>query len=157
MSLLTDWQARASSEARINLSNPQNSGATTVDTTREGLAATDAEADFAAACGVAYSSSVATHVSAGILFVMERLRLYTGQTDIKRFTEWMKFARETYAVVLGRNRLVPTSDSTLQPTTAPSNAAPFDDFTQYQRFTGNAPGAPTVTNSGGESGFPLGE
>lgn len=158
MSLLTSYQGRYSLELRTNSSNPQNSGQTSPDSTREGYAAADAQADFETICGVAYDDSVAIHVTAAVPLVYYKLLVYTGQASGEWYDQQLGRLNKWYRLVLGRNRMVPNSDSTLQPTTPTPGAVPYADISQFQRYVGNAPGSPTVTNSGGESGsFPLGE
>ena len=147
MSLLSDYQARYSTELRTNWSNPQNSTATTPDTTRETLAAADAGADFSAICGVTYDSTNATHVTAGVTLVAARLLVYTGQASMEFYDSVLK-RLETYKLVLGRNRITPTTNSTLTPTEETLGAAPWSDTLIFKDFIGNAPGpVSTVTDN----------
>jgi len=149
MTLLADYQARYSTQVRVNASNPQSSAATTVDSTRETNAAADAQADFEAICGVTYSSSNTIHVSAGVPLVFHKLLVYTAQADQAQYDAQLKRLETYYRLVLGRNRITPTTDSTLTPSTETAGSKPWADLSQMQKFIGNAPGGSTVTDSGG--------
>ena len=149
MSLLTDFQARYSNALRRNWSNPQNSAATSINTTLEGLAAADAGADFAAVCGVAYDGTVATHVTAATSLVVYKLMMFTGQATLEQYDAQLERLRKWYAPVLGRNRLVLDSTSELIPTEPDAGNVPMSDISQFGPFIGNAPGEATDTNNGG--------
>lgn len=146
MSLLTDYQAAYSSEIRVNASNPQNSSATTVDTTRETLAANAAQATFEAICGVAYDGSNNTHVAAAVPLVYYRLLLITGQTSFEMYNSFLEHVREIYRPVLGRNRITPTTNSELDPTAEPAQSKPMSDLSAYTRLTGHGPGTDSATD-----------
>src|SRR3990167_9236938 len=146
MTLLADYQARYSTQQRTEWSNAQNSGATTPNTTQEGLAAADGQADFEAICGITYASTNATHVAAGVPLMVERLKLYTGQSSQELYDKLLDRMEKRYRLVLGRNRVPPTTDSGVVPTTEPANARPRRDLSQFGRYIGNAPGGPTVTD-----------
>lgn len=146
MTLLSDFQSRWSTQIRINASNPQLSSATSVDSTREALAAADAQADFEAVCGVAYSSSNATHVSAAVPLVLLRLLVFTGQTTQADYDSQLERLEKWYRLVLGRNRIMPTTNSTLVPTTETAGATPSFDSSVFDRFVGNSPGDSTTSN-----------
>lgn len=139
MSLLLDYQSRYSLQLRTGLSNPQSSSPTTPDTTRETLAAADAEADFAAICGVVYSSSVPTHVAAGVPLVVAKLQVYTGQADETYYTAALDRCQKYYRLVLGRNRIQPTTDSLLTPTQDTLGGLPDSDRSRFSRYIGNPP------------------
>lgn len=149
MTLLADYQARYSTQLRTNWSNPQNSSPTTPNTTQEGLAAADAQADFEAICGVTYSSSNATHVAAAVPLVPAKLMVYTGQSDETVYEKTLDRCNKYYRLVLGRNRILPTTNSTLTPSTETSGSKPWGDISQFNNLIGNAPGGNTVTDSGG--------
>jgi len=149
VSLLTDYQARFSTQLRTNWSNPQSSAATTPNTTLETLAAADAQADFEAVCGVTYSSSTATHVAAATPIVVYKLMVYTGQATVEQYDKQLERLEKWYAPVLGRNRIIVDSTSDLEPTEADPGLVPFSDSSQFGPFIGNAPGEATDTNNGG--------
>lgn len=147
MTLLADYQGRYSTQLRVNASNPQNSGQTSVDSTREAYAAADAQADFEAVCGESYSSSNTTHVSAAVPLVLLKLLLYTGQTDLASYDKQLERLETWFRLVLGRNRITPTTSSTLVPTVETAGASPWSDSTVFERFIGNSPGSSVVTDN----------
>lgn len=151
MTLLSDYQARYSDQLRTNWSNPQDSAPTTPDTAAETLAAADAQADFEAICGSAYVSTNATHVSAGVPLVVAKLQVYTGQADETYYDKALDRCRNIYRLVLGRNRIVPTTDSTLKPTTDQANQLPWSDRQNFIDYIGNAPDGenPSIGTPGG--------
>lgn len=146
MTLLADFQNRYSSQIRINASNPQLTSATTVDSTREAYAAADAQADFEAICGESYSSSNTVHVSAGVPLVLLKLLLYTGQTTQADYDKQLERLNEWYRLVLGRNRITPTTNSLLNPTQDVPNSLPWSDSTVFDRFIGNSPSGASSSN-----------
>lgn len=140
MSLLTSYQARHSTQQRTEWSNPQNSSATSPNTTLEGLAATDASADFQVLCGISYDDTVAIHVAAAVPLVIGRLKLYNGQSTDEQYEKIMNRMEKWYRLVLGRNRITPQSDSTLSPTTETSGGKPFADLGIWTKAIPGAPG-----------------
>lgn len=149
MTILSDYQARYSTEVRTSLSNPQTSSATTPNGTNETNAAADAQADFEAICGVVYASSNATHVAAGVPLVVAKLQTYTLQADEAYYEKALARCEKYYARVLGRNRVDPTTDSNLTPSTDRSGDKPWGDRSQFGRFIGNSPGTNSTTDSSG--------
>lgn len=147
MPLLADYQNRYSLQIRINLSNPQLTTATTVDSARETNAAADAQADFEAVCGVTYSSSNTAHVTAAVPLVAAKLMVYTGQADDESYDKALRRCERIYRLVLGRNRITPTTDSLLNPTKDTPNTLPWSDRTQFQNYIPNAPGNQTTTDN----------
>ena len=148
MTLLLDFQNRYSSQVRVNASNPQNSSATTVDSTREAYAAADAQADFETICGEAYSSSNTIHVSAGVPLVMAKLLVYTAQADGAWYDQQLERLEKWYKLVLGRDRITPYTNSTLNPSVETMNSAPWSDPMVFANYIGGAPGpVGTVTDN----------
>lgn len=150
MTLLADYQARYSIQIRTNLSNPQNTPATTPNVTNETNAAADAQADFEAICGVVYNSSVALHVAAAVPLVAAKLQVYTGHAEEGYYTSALDRCQKYYRLVLGRNRIQPTTDSMLTPTTDRAGDRPQFDRSQFRNFIGNAPGRNSNTDSGAD-------
>ena len=146
MPLLADYQSRYSTQIRTNVSNPQNTSPTTPDTTLEGLAATDVAARFQAECGVAYSSSTAIHVDVCCPAVFAKLQIWTGQADQSFYDKAIE-AMRAVKLVLGRDRITPTTDSLLDPTKDTSGDLPFADRTQFNQLIPNAPGGTTTSDS----------
>lgn len=147
MALINDYQARFSTQERVNLSNPQNSTATSVDSTRETNAAEDARGDFEAVCGVTYDSSNRIHVSASVPLVAQKLLVYTGRASQEDYDKFLDRLDKYYRLVLGRDRITPTTNSQLSPTAEEANSKPMDDLSNFSRFIGNAPGTSGVGDS----------
>lgn len=139
MSLSSNVQSRYGSQLLINASNPQNSGGTTLDTARLALACTDVEAAFKVMCGVEYDDTVATHVAYAVEGVYVRLQVLTGHVNKDSWDDWKKSLKEELALVTGRDRIPPTSDSGLQATEDTFGALPSADRTVFKRYI---PGAP---------------
>lgn len=152
MTLLADYQARYSTQLRTSWSNPQNSSATTPNTTNETQAAADAQADFEAVCGVVYSSSNTTHVAAAVPLVRSKLEVYMGTSDEAAYEKTLNRCRDIYRLVLGRNRINPTTDSVLNPTEETFNSTPFADSSNFDNFIGNSPNGDPY-NGSGQSGM----
>src|SRR3990167_4121506 len=146
MTLLSDYQARYSTQLLTNWSNPQDSTPTTPDTTQEGYAADAAQADFEAVCGVTYSSSNATHVSAAVPLVAAKLQVFTGHASEEYYDNAIKRCKEIYRLVLGRDRIMPTTNSTLSPTAEEAGSKPSFDSSIFNRYVGGAPGGSDPTN-----------
>ena len=146
MSLLSKYQARYSVQLRRGWSNPQLSTATTPNTTNETQAATDAQADFEAVCGVTYNDTNDTHGAAAVPLVASKLMVYMGHADETYYEKALKRCLDIYRLVLGRNRIVPTSNSKMVPTEEPLGSLPFSDLGVFPKYIGNAPSSaePTI-------------
>lgn len=133
MPLATHVQNRYSAQLLIELTNPDNADATTLDSTRLGLAAGDVEADFRIYAGTAYSDTDARHIAAAVPGVIQKLRIYMGQVaDVFAAEEdWQKRLR-ALGMVTGRNRIRPTLASNLTDENAqaqpPFRDSNFDDY-----------------------------
>ena len=118
MALSDEVTARYASARLIQLTNPGDQTATTVDTTFLGKAATDVEADFEIIAGVAYDNSEARHVSVGVEGVIAKLyqrgEAAGGDADARHSAYLDRLAQ--LAKVTGRNRIIPTTSSVLTPT-----------------------------------------
>lgn len=146
--LLTAYQARYSNQLRKQVSNPQNSTQGTIDTTREGLAETDVLAHYAMR-GITFDSTSAAHVAVGVMGIYARLLFMNGhdggRTQYDLFREEIDLLRESTA----RDRIVPYTDSTLNPTADTVNTLPAMDRREFKTFIPNGPdGNPTNTQSG---------
>lgn len=139
MSLDSNVQSRFSAQILINASNPQNSGATTIDTTRLANAETDVIAAIQALAGVAYTDSDATIVLYATEGVLVRLMWMTGQVTYDAWTEWKKAVKDELAPIQGRDRILPSTRSKLQPTEDAPNAKPFADKTVFGKMLPNTP------------------
>lgn len=146
MALTDEVQARYSTQILRNASNPQNSTATSIDTTRLGYAVTDVQAEFKKR-GITYDNSIDTHVTTAVPGVFARLLVLTGQDGGREqwsaFTDDLKLLTETTS----RDRIVPTTDSLLDPTKDRVGDLPWSDRKQFGNFIPGAPGGTTTTDS----------
>jgi hypothetical protein len=116
MALADEFKSRFSLERQIALTNPDLQTATTVDATRLTLACTDVQADFEIYAGTVYDGTDARHVSVAVEGVMLKLMSRMAGTDPDEMREqWLK-RLNSFALVTGRNRIVPATDSILTPT-----------------------------------------
>ena len=153
MTLLADYQGRYSTQVRLGASNPQNSSAGSVDSTREAYAAADAQADFETICGETYDSTKPIHVTAGVPLVLAKLLVYTAQASGDWYDEQLERLEKWYKLVLARNRIIPFTNSTLVPTVENAGVAPWSDSQVFANFVGNAPGpVQTVTDNPSSAG-----
>lgn len=133
MSLIANVQARYSSQILINASNPQNSTATSLDATRLQYACTDVEAEFSKR-GMTYDDTNAKHVATACPGVLARLLVLTAGTGGAEawtaFREDVKFLAETES----RDRILPYTNSPLNPTADPTGGKPFSDNGNFKRY-----------------------
>lgn len=139
MSLDSNVQARWSAQILINASNPQNSGQTTIDTTRLSAAETDVQAAFKTLAGVAYDDTDDRHVLYATEGVLIRLLVLTGQTALDSWKEWKTALKDELGTVTGRDRIAMSTRSKLQPTEEAPNSKPFADSTIFRKMTPNQP------------------
>ena len=144
MPLATHVQNRYSTEYLIQLTNPQNRNATTVNTTLLGFSADDVDALFDVYAGVAYDDSDATHVAVAVEGVIAFLMRRTGQATAEaRVTAWLASIR-ALGSVSGRNRVTPDSTTKMQPSEddrLSSTPRPAFDDRRFDDFMPNAPAA----------------
>jgi hypothetical protein len=133
MALLADYQARFATQLRTNVSNPQNTAATTPNTTLETLAASDVTGRFQAICGVVYDSAEAMIVDACCQAVYVKLQVWTGQVDPSAY-EAITAYFDTLKLVLGRDRLTPMTDSPLVNTPEPTGAPIQSDWPKFGKY-----------------------
>jgi len=142
---LSAYQSRFSTQLRTNWSRPQNSSATTPDTTLEGLADTDVQGEFKKR-GITPDSTIDTHVTTAMSGVIARLMFYTQAPGWE--TAWEGFQKDVklLAETTSRDRIVPTNDSYLAPSYDTVNALPPFDPENFQNYTPNPPTGPTPQN-----------
>ena len=115
MALKDEVKARFSVQQLANLTNPQNSGISTIDDTRLDKAVADTQADIEIYAGVVYNNADARHVATAIIGVQEYLRMNTGQVSAADSHEkWQNRVRDLGRVT-GRDRILPETNSTLVP------------------------------------------
>lgn len=146
---MADYQLRVNVQLRTNFSNPGASTATTPNTALETLAASDVAGRFQTMCGVVYDSTQAAHVDACINLMMLKLQCWTGQitpADYEAAAEYLDTLKDT----LGRDRVLPYTDSTLTRTPDPMGATIDTDWTKSIGIVPQLPGGgyPTADEIG---------
>jgi hypothetical protein len=149
MGLADDFKNRFSSERQITLTNPDKPEATTVDAARLALAVTDVQADFEIYAGVVYSDSEPRHVSVGVEGVMLKLMARMAGVDPDSIRKSWLDRLESLAKVTGRNRIVPTTDSILTPSSEQIGTDEIRPDLDREHFGQFIPGTP-----GGNRMFP---
>lgn len=129
--LATATQARLSTQRLVELTNPDNSTATTVNVALLETAETDAMNDFVFRTGILFVLTDSEHLTVGVKGVVAFLYSYRG---LPRSTpgeaaekEWeeacSRFARTRGALAWQS----PRTNSVLQPSLEPSNNRPYFD------------------------------
>ena len=137
--LWTSVLARYSTAVIKNLTNPQD-GATTTTTTAKGTAAAqDVVGDFAAK-GITYDNAEPSHLAVGELGVIAKLQMRTigYEWAWKRHQEYID-RLEALRMATANNRMLPTTNSVLEPAAEESGSLPDMD---PSRFGDILPGAP---------------
>ena len=146
--LLTAYQARYSAQIRRNVSNPQLASNAAIDTVREGLAETDVTAQFTMR-GITFNGALDTHIAVGTPGIYARLLWINGHDGGKSlwdaFIEDLNLLRESTS----RDRIVPETDSLLDPTADTVGTLPAFDRREFKNYIPNGPdGTPTNTQGG---------
>jgi len=146
VALTDEVQNRYSAQILINLTNPQNTSATTLDTTRMNNAVTDVQADFKIEAGTTYDNSVDTHVVVATEGVYAKLVLRSGQSGEAGFRLHESYLEKLrrLALITGRDRISPSTDSLLTPTQDESGDLPAFDRKNFKGYIPNAPSQPTT-------------
>jgi len=126
------------------LTNPDLSAATSVDTARLGFAATDAEADFLTYASVSYDESNAQHVVVGVEGVVAYLKLRGGAGGSKARTDVDAYRKALVEMAKtgSRKRITPKTDSSLQPIDEFAGKGTVRPDFDRGRFTDFVPGEP---------------
>lgn len=141
---LSAYQARFSTQLRTNWSRPQNSVATTPDTTLETLADTDTVGEFKKR-GITPDSTDDRHVTTAMSGIIARLMFYTQSPGWGEAWGSFKDDLELLAQTTSKDRIMPTTDSLLSPSTDTSGALPLFDRNNFQNYQTNPPeGQPSV-------------
>lgn len=141
---LSAYQARFSTQLRTNWSRPQNSTATTPDTTLETLADTDTVGEFKKR-GITPDSTDDRHVTTAMSGIIARLMFYTQSPGWGEAWGSFKDDLELLAQTTSRDRIMPTTDSLLVPSTDTPGALPLFDRNNFQNYQTNPPeGQPSV-------------
>lgn len=143
MSLSTRVQARYSTQYLTNITNPQNSGGNSIDTTKFDAAITDVEAQFEIYAGTEYDDTNDRHGVVGVELVVSLLLWRNGHGGGKERYDAAIKALKALALVEGRDRIAMTSNSNMTATQEPLGTKPADDRNQFAgRYT---PGQPSGT------------
>lgn len=144
MALTTQTTNRYSSQRLINLTNPDLPTATSVDSTRLGLAADDVESDFHSIVGRSYDESASTaaqDIGVAVEGVIAKLMMRSSGGEAARsaheeFIERLKGLRK---------RIVPKSTSMLTPTEEDRGTGqtvrPHFDRAKFDKFVPEHPRA----------------
>lgn len=138
MALETHVQNRYSNQLLVQWTNPQNSTATTIDSDRLGYACDDVEAWFKILAGVAYDDTDARHIAVAVEGVQARLKNIAGIENSSEWDNW-KTDMKDFAKVTGRDRIKPTTTSTLDPTDERSGDGPWSDRSAFDRLIPDSP------------------
>ena len=138
-------QARYANQTLIDLTYPKDTTGTTPNTTVIELAVTDVTSAFEVYAGINFDSTDAKQVMFGVQGVIACLKTWVRDSGDAGKSEWDAWTEkmERLGKVTGRDRIVPTSTSTLTPSSenpdGSDSARPaFDD----EHFAGFVPGAP---------------
>jgi hypothetical protein len=150
MSLQSNFQAFYSTQRQTELTNPQAEEQSSVNTTRLALVCNFAEKVFATYTGVAYDDTVYSHVEAAVRIVEILLMHANGQIPQGERNSMVKEALQDLALVTGRNRIMPQTDSTYVRT--PRNDGLSEsvleefDWTKFSIFNTQGPGGESPTS-----------
>jgi hypothetical protein len=141
---LSAYQARFSTQLRTNWSNPQNSSATTPNTTLEDLADTDVVGEFKKR-GITPDNTLDTHVTTAMSGMIGRLMFYTQSPGWGEAWGSFKDDVELLAQTTSRDRIMPTTDSLLVPSEDTSGGLPMFDRENFKNYLTNPPDGPPPT------------
>jgi hypothetical protein len=124
MTMSSNFQNRLSSEEVIQLTNPKNRGATSIDTTRLNNAISDVEGYFQIHANTTYDDTDGRHVAVAMEGLELILRKRHGNSNID-LSGWIE---ELVALgkVTGRNRISPDSSSVKTVAVDTDAKKPFD-------------------------------
>ncbi len=138
-------QARYSAQTLIDLTRQKDTDTTTLDSVRLELAVDDVTSAFEVYAGIDLDVTDAKQVMFGVQGVIACLKTWARDSSDAGKSEWDVWTEkmERLGKVTGRDRIVPTSTSTLTPSLenpdGSDSARPaFDD----EHFAGLVPGAP---------------
>lgn len=148
MSLSDEVTSRVSAAKLVSLTNPDDTTATSVNSTRLGLAATDAAADFEVHAQVVYDGTDARHVRIGVARVVALLTERKGDGGAAKMLADTKQMLVDLSRVSSRGRILPRTNSVVVPTSEqePDGGTPRPDFDR-KRFDDFVPGSPPSPDS----------
>jgi len=136
MALSDELTNRLSTQKLVDLTNPDTTGATTVDTTRRDAAIADVEGEFRTIAGVVYDNTDNRHVKIAVKGVVLYLRSYAknAKVNFDGFEKELKALRK----VTANNRLLPKTNSVK---TVKQDIAKVRDFDLNSEFRNIIPDA----------------
>ena len=143
--LSTEITNRYSTQYLVNLTNPDDASATTINTTTRDAAISDTEADFVIEVGLEYEAANTAHIVIGVEGVIVHLLERTGRgekTTRERYDRYIERLRSL------RARILPGTTSKVIPT--PERGNPVRPIFDSPRFDGVNPDAPHGATSIGE-------
>lgn len=153
MALSTKWQARVSAQTAVNLTNPDVSGATTVDTDRLDAAVEDVSGAFRVLAEWEYDDTDNRHVGIACIGVTAFLQMQgsssmaAGEKNMKRFEAKLDELR----MVGPRARGVPTTNAPFTRTDEGANRTTVRPSFDTENFDGLIPDAPRRDSDGDDS------
>jgi len=144
MALADRVQERIATQLLLELTNQGLPAATSVDLTKLGYAAADVEAEFEVETGLAYDETVALHVAAASQGVVVKLMEYsgiTGRNTEQLTSRYRKMLIRIAQTTGSERRLLPTSNSVLEPSEENQDARPDYDRRRWQDFVPDSAGA----------------
>jgi hypothetical protein len=132
MTLNAKVTARYSNEDLIRMTNPKNSNASTVDSTRLTNAVNDVLGMFKIYVNAAYDDDDTAHVAVAVKGVALYLREYQGFTDVS-LDAWIERLKDL-GQIEGRNRISPQSSSVKTRSTDDLKKIDFDRDESYENL-----------------------
>lgn len=145
MALIDRVKARVPTQDLIELTNKDDTNATSIDDTVLQLAVDDAEGAFETLCGKAYDDTDKRHVAHIWQGVQFFLMIYAGETttESSKYQEWSRKIKEELRLVTGNNRMKPKTSSKLTPADeAPGGIQVRPYFDTEDGFTDYVPESP---------------
>lgn len=142
MSLRTNVEARISSQKLLELTNPENRAASSVNTSLLDTACTDVVADLAIHAGLTYDDTNALHVTVAVEGVVLKLRAYAkpaAENTDAQYQRWLERRVAALAKVTSRDRIWPETNSELEPSSETRGGIPRRPRFDEQKFDGIKP------------------
>lgn len=139
MALVDEVQSRFGTAFLAQITNPQNPAATSLNSARLALAATDVESDFRIYCGVTYNNSDARHVNVAVEGVVIKLMMRTGQWANRELEERWHEKLKALALVTGRDRISPLTTGSVAASTEEANQPAFFDEGAWRAIAPHGP------------------
>lgn len=142
MALWDEVKSRFGTSYLISLTNPHNPAATTINDTIGTLAADDVEAEIETYSGVVFDLTDRRHLVVGVAAVLLKLMTQTGQFNNDALEKRILDKYESLGLVTGRNRIVPTTNSPVEPTPESVDGETVRPEMDWPLFNDFIPGVP---------------